>query len=45
MNVNAANGLRRSGKSMLKCEDLVGKRILAVDEKFYVTDHGMRRAM
>ena len=26
-------------------EDLLGKRILAVDEKFYVTDHGMRRAI
>lgn len=26
-------------------EDLIGKRILAVDEKFYVTDHGMRRAL
>jgi len=26
-------------------EDLVGKRILSVDEKFYVTDHGMRRAL
>jgi len=26
-------------------EDLVGKRILSVDEKFYATDHGMRRAL
>ena len=29
----------------VKGEDLIGRRILAVDEKFYVTDHGMRRAM
>ena len=27
----------------VKREDLIGRRILAVDEKFYVTDHGMRR--
>ena len=26
-------------------EDLIGRKVLAVDEKFYVTDHGMRRAM
>ena len=26
-------------------EDVIGKRILAVDEKFYVTDHGIRRAL
>ena len=26
-------------------EDLAGKRILAVDEKFYAEDHGMRRAV
>lgn len=29
----------------VKREDLIGRRILAVDEKFYVTDHGMRRSM
>ena len=29
----------------VKREDLIGKRILSVDEKFYVTDHGMRRAL
>ena len=29
----------------VKREDLIGRRILAVDEKFYVTDHGMRRAL
>ena len=29
----------------VKREDLVGRRILAVDEKFYVTDTGMRRAL
>ena len=26
-------------------EDLIGRKVLAVDEKFYVTDHGMRRAL
>ena len=26
-------------------EDLVGRKVLSVDEKFYVTDHGMRRAL
>ena len=31
--------------SRVKREDLFGKRILSVDEKFYVTDHGMRRAL
>ena len=29
----------------VKRQDLVGKRILAVDEKFYVTDLGLRRAV
>lgn len=29
----------------VKREDLIGRRILAVDEKFYVTDHGMRRSL
>ena len=29
----------------VKREDLIGRRVLAVDEKFYVTDHGMRRAL
>ena len=29
----------------VKRVDLVGRRILAVDEKFYATDHGMRRAV
>jgi len=28
-----------------KREDLMGRRILAVDEKFYATDHAMRRAV
>ncbi len=28
-----------------KREDLMGKRILAVDEKYYAMDHGMRRAV
>ena len=28
-----------------KYEDLMGRRILAVDEKFYATDHAMRRAV
>ena len=28
-----------------KREDLMGKKILAVDEKYYATDHGMRRAV
>ncbi|MBR2920704.1 MAG: ATP-binding protein [Kiritimatiellae bacterium] len=31
--------------SSVKREDLMGKRILAVDEKFYAADHGMRRAV
>jgi len=26
-------------------EDLIGKHILSVDEKYYVTDHGLRRAV
>ena len=26
-------------------EDLIGRKVLAVDEKFYITDHGMRRAL
>ena len=26
-------------------EDLIGKRVLSVDEKFYVTDLGLRRAV
>ena len=29
----------------VKRADLIGRRIIAVDEKFYVTDHGMRRAL
>ena len=29
----------------VKRSDLIGRRALAVDEKFYVTDHGMRRAL
>lgn len=29
----------------VKREDLMGKRILDVDAKYYVTDHGMRRAI
>ena len=29
----------------VKREDLIGRRVLSVDEKFYVTDHGMRRAL
>lgn len=29
----------------VKRSDLIGKRILSVDEKFYVTDHGMRRTV
>ncbi len=29
----------------VKREDLIGKRILSVDEKVYATDHGMRRAV
>lgn len=29
----------------VKRQDLVGKRILAIDEKFYVTDLGLRRAV
>lgn len=29
----------------VKREDLIGKRILDVDAKYYVTDHGMRRAV
>ena len=29
----------------VKREDLMGKRILSVDEKVYATDHGMRRAI
>ena len=31
--------------SSAKREDLMGRRILAVDEKYYATDHGMRRAV
>ena len=31
--------------SRVKREDLIGKRILSVDEKFYVTDLGLRRAV
>ncbi len=31
--------------SSAKREDLMGRRILAVDEKFFATDHGMRRAV
>lgn len=31
--------------SAVKREDLMGKRILDVDAKYYVTDHGMRRAV
>ena len=31
--------------SRVRREDLIGRRILSVDEKFYVTDHGMRRAL
>ena len=31
--------------SSAKREDLMGRRILAVDEKFYATDHAMRRAI
>lgn len=31
--------------SSAKREDLMGRRILAVDEKFYATDHAMRRAV
>ena len=31
--------------SSVKREDLVGKRILAVDDKFFAVDHGMRRAV
>jgi len=31
--------------SRVKREDLIGKRILTVDEKFYVTDLGLRRAV
>jgi len=31
--------------SSVKREDLIGKRILDVDAKYYVTDHGMRRAV
>lgn len=31
--------------SRVKRQDLIGKKILAVDEKFYVADHGMRRAL
>ena len=29
----------------VKREDLMGKRILAIDEKYFATDHGMRRAI
>lgn len=29
----------------VKRADLIGRRIISVDEKFYVTDHGMRRAL
>ena len=29
----------------VKREDLIGKRVLSVDEKFYVTDLGLRRAV
>ena len=31
--------------SRVKRQDLIGKRILAVDEKYYVTDLGLRRAI
>ena len=31
--------------SSAKREDLMGRRVLAVDEKFYATDHAMRRAV
>jgi len=31
--------------SAAKREDLIGKRILDVDAKYYVTDHGMRQAI
>ena len=31
--------------SSAKREDLMGRRILSVDEKFYATDHAMRRAI
>ena len=31
--------------SSAKREDLMGRRILAVDEKFYAMDHAMRRAV
>lgn len=31
--------------SGVKREDLMGKRILDVDQKYYATDHGMRRAI
>ena len=48
VNRNGAVETWRAGTSvttMMKREDLMGKRILDVDAKYYVTDHGMRRAV